>query len=143
MTRVSVECGPSVTASLYKDRRIDALSLSVLSCVEDSDLLLLDSAASLMDIVHNHIPVIEADPTFQNEHFVEWMEDFEEVSSVVLEEEEEEEMGGEIGEEEEEEEEEEAQFQWTYNLFLRNSYSELISTTKLKREVSIQRSKWG
>jgi hypothetical protein len=47
-----------------------------------------------MDIVHNHIPVIEADPTFQNEHFVEWMEDFEEVSSVVLEEEEEEEMGG-------------------------------------------------
>ena len=93
-----MECGPSVTASLYKDRRIDALSLSVLSCVEDSDLLLLDSEASLMDIVHNHIPVIEADPTFQNEHFVEWMEDFEEVSSVVLEEEEEEgEMGGRSG----------------------------------------------
>lgn len=65
VTRMSVECGPSVTSKLYEDDRIDALSLSVLTATRDE----------------NNIPVIDNDPCFGNDRFLKWISNFEKISS--------------------------------------------------------------
>lgn len=52
-TRISIECGPSVTSALYASNSIDGLSLSILNGTTKQDMM--------------NIPIIAKDPTFNSD----------------------------------------------------------------------------
>ena len=98
-TRISIECGPSVTSGLYAANKIGALSLSVLRRNPHKVGSRVEGRSD------GSIPVIEQDATFQNAQFVHWMGQFVQVSSAV--------------EKEQDIKEKDDAFQWTYDLFVR------------------------